>query len=231
MSMTQAQLLAALTDEMNATGSTQWSSGTLLSWLDLAFWQEWANILNANNVYYSQSVTVTQDVNGQFAISALTTGAADAVKNFYRILSLAQPQGGNQPQLFYRQTRYKDYPNPQPNQGTYLSGLWYRIGTQIQVMPVANGQQMSVQVNYRPPRPSQLSGSSVVVDFPDGYEMLLVFVAAMFALNKGGSETPAANTMAQMATEIRSMMLMDLARQGTWPIVAESFDRPEDWAG
>ena len=231
MSMTQAQLLAALTDEMNATGSSQWSPATLLSWLDLAFWQEWANILNANNVYYSQSVTVTLDSNGQFAISALTNGSADAVKNFYRVLSLAQPQGGNQPCLFYRQTRYQDYPNPQPNQGTYLSGLWYRLGQQIQVMPVQSGLQLSVQVNYRPPRPSQLSGSSVVVDFPDGYEMLLVFVAAMYALNKGGSETEAAGTMSVMATNIRAMMLMDLARQGTWPIVATAFDSPQDWGG
>jgi hypothetical protein len=133
--------------------------------------------------------------------------------------------------LFYRQTRYKDYPNPQPNQGTYLSGLWYRIGQQIQVMPVANGQQMSVQVNYRPPRPSQLSGSGVTVDFPDGYEMLLVHDAAVFALQKGGSEAEAASVLRATGENIRSMMLMDLARQGTWPIVSESFDRPEDWAG
>ena len=229
--MTQAQLLAALTDEMNATGSSQWSSATLLSWLDLAFWQEWANILNANNVYYSQSVTVTQDSNGQFAISALTTGSGDTQKNFYRILSLAQPQGGNQPQLFYRQTRYQDYPNPQPNQGTYLSGLWYRIGTQIQVMPVANGQTMSVQVNYRPPRVDQLATGASVVDFPDGYEMLLVHVAASYALTKGGSEVEAAQAIQAKADQIRSMMLLDLARQGTWPIVATAFDTPDQWGG
>ena len=229
--MTQAQLLAATRDQMNAAGSTQWSDATLLSWLGLASWQEWANILNASNVYYSQSVTVTQDANGQFAISALTTGTADTQKNFYRILSVAQPQGGNQPQLFYRQTRYQDYPNPQPNQGTYLSGLWYRLGTQIQVMPVASGQTMSVQVNYRPPRVDQLSTASVVVDFPDGYEMLLVHDAAMLALQKGGSEAQAAAVLRAQGDQIRSMMLMDLARQGTWPIVATSFDSPFDWGG
>lgn len=231
MTMTQAQLLAACRDEMNAAGSSQWSDATLLSWLGLASWQEWANILNANNVYYSQSVTVTQDSSGQFAISALTTGSGDTQKNFYRVLSLAQPQGGNQPCLFYRQTRYQDYPNPQPNQGTYLSGLWYRIGTQIQVMPVQAGLQMSVQVNYRPPRVDQLSLSSVSVDFPDGYEMLLVHDAASYALMKGGSEAQASAQIQAKGDAIRSMMLLDLARQGTWPIVSTSFDRPEDWAG
>lgn len=229
MTMTQAQLLAATKDQMNATGSTQWSDSTLLSWLDLAFWQEWANILNANNVFYSQSVTVTLDANGQFALSALTTGSGDTTKNFYRILTLAQPVGGTQPQLFYRQASYKEYPNPQPNQGVYLSGLWYRIGTQIQVMPVASGQQMACQVNYRPPRPSQLSAPSIAVDFPDGYEMLLVYDAAMNALQKGGSETQAAQIFRAQGDQIRAMMLMDVGRQGTWPIMGQAFDSPSDW--
>ena len=231
MSMTQAQLLAALRDEMNAAGSGQWSDATLLSWLGLASWQEWANILNANNVYYSQNVTVTQDSNGQFAISALTTGSGDTQKNFYRVLTIAQPQGTQQPQLFYRQTRYQDYPNPQPNQSTYLSGLWYRIGTQIQVMPVAAGQQMSVQVNYRPPRVDQLSTGSIAVDFPDGYEMLLVHDAAAYALLKGGSEAQAAALIQAKGDTIRNMMMLDIGREGTWPKIALSFDRPEDYAG
>ena len=231
MSMTQAQMVTALYDEMNATGSNQWSNAVLLSWLDIAFWLEWANLLNANNVYYSQNVTVTQDSNGQFDISSLTNGTGNSVKNFYRVLTLCQPVGGAQPQLFYRQTRYQDYPNPQPNQGTYLSGLWYRIGTKIQVMPVASGQQMAVQVNYRPPRPSQLLASSDLVDFPDGYEMLLVFVAGMYALRKGGSEATAASIFKQTADDIRAMMLLDLGRQGTWPIVSTSFDQSQDWGG
>ena len=231
MTMTQAQLLAATKDEMNATGSNQWSDATLLAWLGLAFWQEWANILNANNVYYSQNVTVTQDSNGQFALSALTTGSGDTTKNFYRILTIAQPQGTAQPQLFYRQTRYQDYPNPQPNQTTWLSGLWYRIGTQIQVMPVAAGQTMAVQVNWRPPRPDQLSTSSIAVDFPDGYEMLLVHDAAVYALQKGGSEAQAAQVIRATADMIRGQMMMDIGREGTWPKVATAFDQPQDWAG
>lgn len=229
--MTQAQLLAATRDQMNATGSPQWSDSTLLSWLGLAHWQEWANLLNANNVYYSQNITVTQDVNGQFPIANLTTGSGDAQKNFYRILTLAQPTSVTQPQLFYRNTRYQDYPNPQPNQQTYLSGLWYRLGTQIQVMPVQNGQTMAVQVNYRPPRVDQLSGSGVTVDFPDGYEMLLVLMAGVFALQKGGNEAQAAAVLKATADMVRAQMMMDLGRQTTWPIVATAFDRTEDWAG
>ena len=231
MTMTQGQLLAATRDQMNATGSTQWSDATLLSWLGLASWREWANLLNANNVYYSQNITVTQDANGQFAISALTTGSGDTQKNFYRILTIAQPTGAAQPQLFYRGTSYREYPNPQPNQQTYLSGLYYRIGTQIQVMPVANGQQMAVQVNYRPPRVDQLSTSSINVDFPDGYEMLLVLDAGVMALQKGGSEAGAASVLKSTAEEIRNQMMMDLGRQDTHPIIAQSMDKPDDWAG
>lgn len=231
MTMTQAQLLAATRDQMNATGSSQWSDATLLAWLGLAHWQEWANILNANNVYASQNVTVTQDSNGQFAWSALTTGTGNATKNAYRILTLAQPAGGNQPQLFYRQTRYVDYPNPQPNQGTYVSGLWYRIGSSIQVMPVASAQQMAVQVNWRPPRVDQMAAPTDSVDFPDGYEMLLVHDASALALQKGGSEVQAAQVLRVQADQIRAMMLLDIGREGRWPIMAQSFDQPMDWGG
>lgn len=228
MSMTQAQLLAALRDQMDATSSTRWSDATLLSWLGLASWQEWANILNVNNVYYSQSITTTQGATGLIALSALSNGTGDSAKNFYRILSLAQPSGADQ-QMFYQEIKYAQAPNPLATQGT--TGYWYRLGTNIQCLPVAAGLSMSVQVNFRPPRVDQLSASSIAVDFPDGYEMLLVHVASAFALQKGGAETQAAAILRKTADDIRSMMLMDIGRQGTRPIVMSSFDSPGDWGG
>ena len=70
----------------------------------------------------------------------------------------------------------------------------------------------------------------MAVDFPAGYEELIAWWAASSALVKGGSETPAAKDIRNTATEMRDNFLQEQGRQGTWPIVAGSFDLPEDYA-
>lgn len=228
MSQTRAQLTALTREIMQATSSTQWSDATLQTWLGLAHWQEYANLLNAINAYQMQQITVTQDANGQFTQASLSTGSGDSAKNFYRILALAQPgtQGG-QFQFFYQQTQFKMYPNPQPN--TAMPYVWYPFGRSIQVLPVQSGVQLTVTVNWRPPRVDQLSADSIAVDFPDGYESLLAWRAAGLALKKGGTEAEAALLMETTAKDIRSEMLLDLGRLGTTPIRAGASDDPSDW--
>lgn len=228
MSVTRAALTTLTRQCMNAVGSNQWSDAELQTWLGLASWQEWANLLNMNNQYYMQAITVTQDSNGQFNVSDLTTGSGDTAKYFYRVLTIAQPSTPiGQIQFFYKEVRYKLFPNPQPN--TSLPYVWYRYGSKLQILPVSSGQQMTVTVNYRPPRVDQLSADNITVDFPDGYESLLAWRATELALNKGGSENPAAMIARQMAADIREPMLDDLGRQSTNPIVADAFDSPDDW--
>lgn len=231
MSMTRAQLTALVREIMNATGSNQWADSTLQTWLGVAQWKEWANILSTNNQYYMQTVAssgTTQDSNGQFDVSSLSTGSGDTAKYWFRILSVAQPSSPvGQIQFYYQEVRYEEFPNPQPN--TSLPYVWYRFGSKIQILPVASGQQMSVTVNYRPPRVDQLSGDSVTVDFPDGYENLLAWEAAAMALRKGGQETDTALELEQMASVLRDQMLQDLGRQGRNPIVARAFDLASDW--
>lgn len=230
MAMTVQQMVDMTREIMNAAGSTQWSDSTLTSWCGLSHWQLWANLLNANRYLNMQQVTVTQDASGQFTVASLTTGATDSKKYFYRILSVAQPAGAtSQVQYFYRQTRYEDFPNPQPN--TSLPYVWYRFGANIQILPVAAGQSLTVTVNYRPPNPSQLSGTSVTVDFPEGYEALVPWRACQLALLKGGSETQAALDIQRKADVMEHQMLQDLGREARWPIVAEAFDSASDWAG
>jgi hypothetical protein len=214
---------------MQATSSPQWSDATLQTWLGLAHWQEYANLLNIINSYQMQQITVTQDSNGQFAISSLSTGSGDSAKNFYRILALAQPStAGGEFQFFYQQTQFKMYPNPQPQ--TAMPYVWYQFGRYIQVLPVQSGVSLTCTVNWRPPRVDQLSSDSVAVDFPDGYESLLAWRAAGLALRKGGEEPQAAMLMDNTAKAIREEMLLDLGRVGTTPIIAGAFDDISDWA-
>jgi hypothetical protein len=228
MSLTRAQLTTQTRNVMNAVSSGQWTDAEIQDWLGLAHWQEYANLLNAINTYTLQQVSVTQDVNGQFALSALSTGTGDTAKNFYRILALAQPATSSGVyQFFYQQTKFQMYPNPQPN--TAMPYVWYRFGSYIQVLPVQQGIGLTVSVNYRPPRVNQLSTDSIAVDFPDGYEPILSWRAAALALRKGGSEVPAANEMDRMADEMRALMLMDLGRTGTQPTIAGALDDISDW--
>lgn len=226
--MTRTQLTSLTREIMQATGSSQWSDATLQTWLGLAHWQEYANLLNVINTYTLQAVSVTQNSSGQFAISSLTTGTGDTAKNFYRIQAVAQPATtGNVYQFFYQQTQFRMYPNPQPN--TAMPYVWYRYGQYIQVLPVQDGVGLTVTVNYRPPRVDQLSADSVTVDFPDGYESLLAWRAAGMALRKGGTEVQSAQAMDAMAKSIREEMLLDLGRTGTTPIIAGAMDDISDW--
>lgn len=228
MSMTRAQLTTLTREVMNAVGSNQWSDATLQTWLGLAHWQEYGNLLNVNNAYKMQQVSVTQDSNGQFTVASLSTGSGDTAKNFYRIITVAQPASPvGQIQFFYQEVDFRQYPNPQPN--TALPYVWYRMGDVIQILPVASGQGMTVTVNYRPPRVDQLSADSITVDFPDGYEALLAWRAAEMAVLKGGQENDAAAGYARTAELIRREMLLDLGRQGVRPIVAKAFDDASDW--
>jgi hypothetical protein len=230
MSYTVQNCIDDTREIMNATGSGQWTDTALRAWDGLAHWQLWGDLLSTNRYLKFQQVTVTQDSNGQFPLSSLTTGTTDSTKYWFRILAIAQPASpGAQVQYFYRQSRFEDFPNPQPN--TSLPYVWYRIGDNVQILPVAAGISLSVSLNYRPPNPAQLASTSSTIDFPVGYEPLIAWRAAQLALVKGGSETQAAADIKATADRMESLMKEDLGRESRWPIVAEAFDVPGDWGG
>lgn len=229
MSMTVQQAIDQTRDIMNATGSTQWSDTIIKTWVGVAHWAEWADLLSTNNQFRMQTVNVSQDANGQFPLSSLNTGSGDTARFWFRILSVAQPTTAqnNQFQFFYRQAPYRQFPNPQPN--TSLPYIWYQFGLQMQVMPVQQGQQMAITTNYRPPRADNLLSLSSVIDFPDGYENVIPWRAAILALNKGGSESQAGSALNMQYQILHDAMLQDLGRAAVWPIIADSFDDPTDW--
>lgn len=226
--MTRDEAVAMTLEIMNATGSNQWSSATILTWVGVSHWREYANLLNINRFYKMQQVTLSQDANGQMPFSSLTTGTTDAKKYFYRVITVAQQATptGNTP-FYYSHSAYDQFPNPQPN--TALPYIWYRFGDQMQVYPALSGQSMTVTVNYRPQRADRLSTGSIAIDFPDGYEELIPWRAAWLALTKGGSEVNAADDINQVADALERTMLEDLGRESTWPIIARAFDSPQDW--
>jgi hypothetical protein len=224
VTLTLQQAIELTREIMNAVSSGQWSDPTLRTWVGLAHWAEWADILGVNNAYYMQTITTSQNSSGQVAMSALSTGSGNTGKYWYRILDVADSAG----QFHYRNARYRQYPNPQVNVGPYI---WYPFGRNLQLSPIANGQSMAITVNYRPPRADALASLSDTIDFPDGYAEVIPWRAAKLALVKGGSETQAAIDTWGVGKELHDRMLQDLGRESTWPIVADSFDSPEDWGG
>ena len=236
MSQTRAQLTTLARELADAVDSPRWSDGSIQSLLGLAQWTELGKLLNVNNQYYTNGaagdLTVTQDSNGQFNWSDLTTGSGDSVKTVYRVITLGQPAGsaqGSSGPLYYKWVPYIRYPAPQPS--TSLPYVWTVVGTKVQVQPAVSGQQMQAVVNYRPCQVQNLSADSVAVPFPDGYEQLLAYLAGAMMLDKGGAEAGAANVLLANAESIRNDMFLDLGRNSTQPTIAQTFDNPQDWGG
>jgi hypothetical protein len=226
--MTRTELIAFTREVADMVDSPRWSDDSISVLLGLAQWQEIAGLLNANRMYYINTLTPTQDSSGQFDVADLTSGSGNSVKNFYRVLTMAQPNtGAGTAQLYYREASFEEYPNPQPS--TSLPYVWYRFGDTIQILPAVDGQQMSVVVNYRPCRVDLLAADSDDVPFPNGYETILAYCAGARMLDKGGAESGAANALLSNAEDIRQGMLMDLGRSSTMPTIARAFDSRLDW--
>ena len=230
MSMTVTEAVAQTRDIMNATGSGQWTDPILTTWVGVAHWREYANLLSANRFYRMQQVQLTQDSNGQIPFASLNTGSGNSAKFWYRVIAVSQvgvPSG--QSPFYYRQATFDQFPSPQPM--TAMPYVWYRFGDQMQVIPVAPGQALTITTNFRPPRADTLSPASTAIDFPSGYENLIPWRAAWLALTKGGSEVQAAQDINAVADQMANTMLEDLGRESTWPTIARAFDDPEMWGG
>lgn len=236
MSLTRAQLTTLARELADAVDSARWSDASIQSLLGLAQWTELGKLLNANNQFYvngsAGDLLVTQDANGQFNWSDLTTGSGDAVKTVYRVITLGQPAGstqGSSGPLYYSWVPYVRYPTPQPS--TSLPYVWTKVGDKVQVQPAVAGQQMQAVVNYRPCQVQNLAAEASVVPFPDGYEQLLAYLAGAMMLDKGGAEAGAANVLLANAEGIRNDMLLDLGRNSLQPIIAQAMDNAQDWGG
>lgn len=232
--MTRGELTSFTRELADAVDSDRWSDANIQKLLGLHQWIELGKLLNANQQYYSHGLngdlTVTQDTNGQFDWDDLTTGAGDDVKTVYRVLTLGQQAGsaqGTSGPLFYQEVPYIRYPNPQPS--TSLPYVWYRIGSKVQVLPAVSGQVMQVCINYRPCKIQDLASDDSDVPFPDGYEIMLGYLAGASMLDKGGAEAGAANVLLASAEALRADMMLDLGRMSTGPVIARAMDNPSDW--
>ena len=226
MAVTRAQLVEYTREAMDAVGSDRWSDSLIKSVLNVVYDDEWSNLLNASQYYTYGMRTVTTDSNGVVAFTDLNSGGGDTQQNFYRILSVSD---GN---VLYSQTRFQDVPlATTTNYLPTYPRLYYIVGEQVQILPVASGTSLYIAVNYKPTSLSDLAADSSTITFPLGGEWILANEAGARLLNKGGAESGAAQVLKREAAELRAGMLDDIRRRTINPTMLAYPDQKYDWAG
>lgn len=228
MSLTVQQHIDAARSFMDAESSTRWGDTLITTVGGVVMQNEWSGILNQNQYYRYNNVSVTTDSSGRIPIANLSTGTGDTKKNFYRVLS-----GPTDGQIVWKETDFRYVPTgTSTNYQNPYEYLYYLAGSDFfQLLPVASGTALTVPVNWTPPTISQLAGVGSVIDFPAGYEYLLAWVTAATLLLKGGAESQAATDLFSLADDARKNMLGDIARLTTRPTSALFNDSPAAWAG
>jgi hypothetical protein len=226
MAVSRAELVTLTREAMDAVGSDRWSDSLIKSVLNVVYDDEWSNLLNASQYYTYGMRTVTTDANGVVAFTSLNNGAGDSQQNFYRILSVSD---GN---VLYGQTRFQDVPlATTTNYLPTYPRLYYIVGEQVQILPVASGTTLYVAVNYKPTALSDLGSDASTINFPLGGEWIIANEAGARLLNKGGAESVAAQVLKREAAELRMGLLDDIRRRTINPTMLAYPDQKYDWAG
>lgn len=225
-SVTRAQLVEQTRELMDAVGSDRWSDSTIITVLAQVYDEEWSNILNAAPYYTFQQLSVTTDTNGQVPYSSLSTGSGDSQKNFYRVLSVSD---GN---VLYDETAFQYVPlATTTNYLPTYPRMYYLVGTNVQILPVASGTSLYIAVNYKPTALNDLSTDGTTVDWPSNSQGILTASAAAKLMLKGGAEVGAANNFRALANEERQSLLDDLRRRTINPTRMGYPDQKYDWSG
>lgn len=227
MSITKADLRTRVLQMADAVGDSRWDAtagGEVDQHIGVVMDREWKRILNANPFYRIGRRTPSSDTSGYYTLTDLDSGTGDTAQRHYRVLAFAV---GN---IVYEESRLDlwllpNTSNPQPQY------IWYFEGTKLMALPITVSAAADVIVNWIPPRQEQLSGDTIVVDFPDGYENVVAWDAASMLLNKGASEAQRAQVLSYQAEALRQDMLQDIMRRSTAPIKMRYNDAASDWAG
>lgn len=226
MSYTVSQLVTNTREMMDAANSSRWTDAFITTVLGIVQSREYSGILGANPYYRFATRSVSTDSDGLIPYTDLNGSSGDTAETLYRILAIADGF------TVYRQTEFRSVPlATQTNYDSPYQRLWYDAGANIQILPVSSNLALTITVNYTPPRPDQLSASSVTVDFPDGHEVILWLEAAAMLLEKGGAESEAADRMRTMANLERQQMYQDITRRAARPTYFGYPDLAAEWGG
>jgi hypothetical protein len=212
---------------MDATASSRWSDDTVALVLDSVWDDEWSNLLSVVPYYTFAKLDLTTDVDGRVDMDDLSTGAGATSRYWFRLLSVTSGD------VMFRQTTYDAVPLVTTTGISVpynLSNLFYFIGQQVQIIPIAQGQAITFGYNYKPASPRDLSSGADTVQWP-GSPFTLAYHAGARLLLKGGAESNAAADLMRLAQLERDSFLDDVRRRTINPTVMQAPDSSRDWAG
>lgn len=227
--MIRSGLRNSVLDLADARGSGHWDS-TAGGEVDLRisgiYDKVWRRILSANRFYRVARRTPISDATGRYAVSDLTGGAGDGLQRFYRVLTVVIDARG------YQEEKLTDWALAESFDQGASAFVWYLEGTNLTALPIqALKQADAIWVNWIPQRPSALTDDSSAVDWPDGYDEVLIHLAAARLLMKGGEESQAALELRGAVEEDYQEMLSDIARFSTNPLFMSPTDSALEWGG
>lgn len=230
-SLTINQLITQTRRMMDAVDSDRWSDAEIADTLSYVYDGEWSRLLQAAPYYRFQTVVVTTAANGTLPLSALSTGAGNEQKNFFRVLSL------NDGNVQYQETRFQDVPlGTTSGYLPYLRKMFYLAGENYQILP-AGAVTLNAVVNYKPTALRDYVNAGAVnkwdipIDWPENDELLLVYETAGRSLMKGGESLQTASALLKMAADEREEILDEIRRRTINPTRMAYPDLASDWGG
>lgn len=215
----------------DAFGSGRWDrtpGGEVDRRISSVYDKIWRRILNANKQYRVSKRTPVSDANGRYLLSDLNGSSGDTLERFYRVLIVFIGSREYEGPVDLARWAAADLGGTS-NAGPYV---WYQEGQSLNALPMQVGTAAdAIWVNWLPQRPAALTADTVAVDFPDGYDDVLITLSAARLLMKGGAETQASRELHAEVEEDYQEMLQDLARIATKPLSMTYTDGREDWAG
>lgn len=226
MTWTRAQWVTELREVADATNDPRWGTTTTLWVLSSVYDKEWRALLDQKSTLRMQTLSLTRDVQGRVPWADLSTGTGDTVKRVHRILAVYDGTTWYE----YEDYRLSPLAGDTTNGGGVPAPIYRREGDYLQVAPVQDGA-LTVVVNHIPPIPSLLSADAIALEWPEGFEQVILFEAASRMLRKGGAETDASNELAALAAQFRTDLVSALGRESTDPKRMLLGDDPASWGG
>ena len=236
--MNRSDFVTAVAAYLDGEQSNRWTPRLMLDIGGMVMTNEWSDLLNQNKAARWAMRSVITDAQGRVPFSALdkvappppgtgTPPGDDTAEYFYRVIG-----GFTDGARVWAEVTADELPAPVlAGTVTPIAPCFVQTGDLFQLLPAIPGQLLSVAVSHTPPTIAQLASDLSTIQFPRGYEYILVWVTAATLLMKGGAESQAAADLFSLADGARKNMLGDIARRTTQPTFAAFSDAAGDWAG
>lgn len=226
MTWTRAQWITELLEVADAKDDPRWPSATTLWVLSSVYDKEWRALLDQKTTLRMQTLSLTRDAAGRVPWSDLTTGSGVTEKRVHRVMAVYDASNWYE----HEDWRLSPTASDLTNGAGSARCVYRREGDYLQMAPVAS-DPITVVVSHLPCMISMLPSDATAVEWPEGFENVVLFEAASRMLRKGGADTDPSNELAALAAQFRNDMVSALGRESIEPKRMLLGDDPASWGG